>query len=584
MFNFEKDKAFEMDQLIITHPVICEIEDTKFAEISFDEITYEKGSSVLKQIYKMIGDENFSNKLKSYFSKYKWKNTTYKDFFMELSDVNITLNTNNSFMDIATKWLTKAGLNEISLEYESKNGEISEFKINQKPISHEGNYFIDNNNLQNKNVCKKFDFLFDLDNLQNYLLDVLFIYSFENLEENILFKDIFIPSENSVNLEIFSLKKIPKFIILNNEDWGYFRLILDKNSLNYLKNLIKIINLENLTMEKESIDQSIISKSELLEFINYDNYLNKIEIIKGIYNLFYTAQINAEDYINITCSLILFEKNEMYINYALKKMIKILKKFNISESGKYLNKVFYVIYFMLKLNYEKNNNITSIKYCDENNLLNLLLNLLINSSYTEEHIEILKNWLEGHKDKNNFYFNLQDEIIKKNLIFKLLEKIFQSFLTPLETKMKLKEIESKKVENLDFFNSLVLELALPDLEIKKKYYEILINTTEDFEYSLQDKLMIAKKICPFNHKDLLNEYIHESFSTGFEQLGIGKDVFLLHGFNQYLVPYNYKDESIFEKFTELLERIKADVMSCQFLLFTINECQNLRKIILKINE
>ena len=87
LFADYKGFAYTADQLVTTHPVMGEIKDTDEAETEFDEIVYEKGSSMVKQMYYYIGDEYFSKGLKLYFQKYKWDNTTFDDFIGKMVEV-----------------------------------------------------------------------------------------------------------------------------------------------------------------------------------------------------------------------------------------------------------------------------------------------------------------------------------------------------------------------------------------------------------------------------------------------------------------------------------------------------------------
>ena len=50
--------------------------NTSVAESIFDGITYSKGAATMKQLFYLMGEENFSKALASYFPKYEWKNAT----------------------------------------------------------------------------------------------------------------------------------------------------------------------------------------------------------------------------------------------------------------------------------------------------------------------------------------------------------------------------------------------------------------------------------------------------------------------------------------------------------------------------
>ena len=77
LFGEYKGYAYSIDQKPTTHPVMSEVKDTDVAETGFDVIVYQKGSSLVKQIYYYIGEEAFNKGLKTYFNKYGWANTVY---------------------------------------------------------------------------------------------------------------------------------------------------------------------------------------------------------------------------------------------------------------------------------------------------------------------------------------------------------------------------------------------------------------------------------------------------------------------------------------------------------------------------
>jgi aminopeptidase N len=68
-FN-RKNWGYLDDELITTHPIRTEVPDTFTAESIFDGITYSKGAATMKQLMYLIGEESFSQALKSYFKKH----------------------------------------------------------------------------------------------------------------------------------------------------------------------------------------------------------------------------------------------------------------------------------------------------------------------------------------------------------------------------------------------------------------------------------------------------------------------------------------------------------------------------------
>ncbi len=57
--------------------------DTDIASSIFDGITYAKGAAVLKQLMFLVGENNFSKGLQSYFERFKWSNATIDDFLTD---------------------------------------------------------------------------------------------------------------------------------------------------------------------------------------------------------------------------------------------------------------------------------------------------------------------------------------------------------------------------------------------------------------------------------------------------------------------------------------------------------------------
>lgn len=66
----EKAWGYEEDSRPNTHPIAGEVPNTSAADSIFDGITYSKGAAVIKQLYYIIGYDNFSKSLKEYFSQF----------------------------------------------------------------------------------------------------------------------------------------------------------------------------------------------------------------------------------------------------------------------------------------------------------------------------------------------------------------------------------------------------------------------------------------------------------------------------------------------------------------------------------
>ena len=74
------------DQKDTSHPIAANVVNTGVAQDIFDGISYGKGAAFLHQMVFYIGKDILKEGLKTYFNKYRFKNTELKDFIAELND------------------------------------------------------------------------------------------------------------------------------------------------------------------------------------------------------------------------------------------------------------------------------------------------------------------------------------------------------------------------------------------------------------------------------------------------------------------------------------------------------------------
>jgi aminopeptidase N len=111
-FHADKVAAYRQDQSVTTHAISGVIENTNQAVTNFDDITYGKGASVLKELYFYVGDEKFREALQYYFKEHAYKNTTLTDF---IAAFNATLK--KDMTSWFTEWLTTTGVDEIAVNF-----------------------------------------------------------------------------------------------------------------------------------------------------------------------------------------------------------------------------------------------------------------------------------------------------------------------------------------------------------------------------------------------------------------------------------------------------------------------------------
>ncbi len=127
-FHSDKGWGYWQDQLSTTHAIETPVRDVRSSKANFDGITYAKGAASLKQLHFFVGEKGFADGLKSYFSKYSFKNTVRLDFTDEIaqaSKVDLTKWTH--------AWLQTAGPHRIHAEWscDPKTKKISDFTLIQ---------------------------------------------------------------------------------------------------------------------------------------------------------------------------------------------------------------------------------------------------------------------------------------------------------------------------------------------------------------------------------------------------------------------------------------------------------------------
>ncbi|KAK3220436.1 hypothetical protein Dsin_014406 [Dipteronia sinensis] len=93
--------GLSLDALEQSHPVEVEVHHAHGVEQVFDDISYRKGSAVIRMLQGYLGDDIFQKSLSSYIKKYSWKNAKTEDLWRVISEesgVNI-----NSLMNCWTK-------------------------------------------------------------------------------------------------------------------------------------------------------------------------------------------------------------------------------------------------------------------------------------------------------------------------------------------------------------------------------------------------------------------------------------------------------------------------------------------------
>ncbi len=121
-----KRAAYARDSRVTTHPIEMPVNSTADFFTVFDAITYQKGSSSLKQLAHYVGEENYQHGVSAYLKENAYDTTDLQDFIgHQEKSAAIDLG------DWTNEWLYKPGFNTLSASVECNNDGLQSLTIVQ---------------------------------------------------------------------------------------------------------------------------------------------------------------------------------------------------------------------------------------------------------------------------------------------------------------------------------------------------------------------------------------------------------------------------------------------------------------------
>ncbi len=88
-----RGRAFRLDARETTHPIIRQVHTLEEAELAFDDITYEKGSQVIRMLEAWVGEDAFRTAIRAHIRDHAYDNAVTADLWRALdaaSDLPVT--------------------------------------------------------------------------------------------------------------------------------------------------------------------------------------------------------------------------------------------------------------------------------------------------------------------------------------------------------------------------------------------------------------------------------------------------------------------------------------------------------------
>lgn len=118
--------AFGADQLKSTHPISVPVRSPGDVDQIFDEISYDKGGTVLNMIEDYAGEEIFRKGLTNYLNKHKYSNATKFDLWHAIDEEAKRNRKKINVYDVASFWVDKPGYPSVSVKKSPSGFELSQ--------------------------------------------------------------------------------------------------------------------------------------------------------------------------------------------------------------------------------------------------------------------------------------------------------------------------------------------------------------------------------------------------------------------------------------------------------------------------
>jgi tricorn protease interacting factor F2/3 len=135
--NLETVGALEMDSLKSSHPIDVDVKTPAQIREIFDEISYEKGGSILRMLENYLGEEKFKEGLKNHLSNHKYGNATTEDLWNALEKV-----AKKPVKNMMKTWIEQKGYPIVETTLTDSKLKLVQRKFLLEPVADNSKWFI----------------------------------------------------------------------------------------------------------------------------------------------------------------------------------------------------------------------------------------------------------------------------------------------------------------------------------------------------------------------------------------------------------------------------------------------------------
>ena len=352
-FFRRKEWAYRDDQLDTTHPIYGEVKSTEEAETIFDGITYAKGAATLKQLTCLIGEDNFSKSMHTYFNKYQWSNATLKDFMNCMQENYSPLSAEYpSSLDLWQKqWIQTAGPNELSVTWDPKDkSKNAKLTIHQRPV------------------------LPQHPTLRIHKMKVAFFNANGMIYDRM---DVVVPDKESIEIT-YDGSENPKAILLNFQDEAYAKIKIDDKSKKFF--------MKHISEIPDEFTRALIWRT--------------------FWDMVRDGNMSSLDLVELGGKAIFTEKGDTLLNSVLSYLTGSIENFTPLKLRKYLNSELFELTKKVLISTEPS----------QSNRVFVLRDKLIHFASNPNQVQFLLDWFDGKAQelhKHPVGLNNRWSIVKK---------------------------------------------------------------------------------------------------------------------------------------------------------------------------
>lgn len=120
-------RALESDSLDNSHPIEVEVGHPSEIDEIFDDISYNKGASVIRMLHHYLGDENFKKGMHIYLNKHQYKNTVTENLWEALEEAS-----SKPVGDVMRTWIKQMGFPVVKIVGNVQEGNKRKLTLEQE--------------------------------------------------------------------------------------------------------------------------------------------------------------------------------------------------------------------------------------------------------------------------------------------------------------------------------------------------------------------------------------------------------------------------------------------------------------------